>query len=103
MFQTHKSHTSNHQIITLHSLTMSISSSSSDEIIIPPDSSEEWLSGSTFETFLAAYEALEDTTSSTNTRGYVQHFRQRALETLMNDYFVEQPKFNESVFHDRFQ
>ena len=82
---------------------MSISSSSSDEIIIPPDSSEELLSGSTYETFLAAYEALQDTTSSTNARGFVQRFRQRALETLMNDYFVEQPKFNESVFRDRFR
>ena len=80
-----------------------MSSSSSDEIINPLDSSEEWLSGSTFETFLAAIEGLEDTASSTDTRGYVQRFREKALETLLNDYFVEQPKFNESVFRDRFR
>jgi hypothetical protein len=82
---------------------MSLSGSSSNDIIIPPDSSEEWLSDGTIETFLAAYEALEDTASSTFIRGYVKRFRDKALENLMNDYFVEQPKFNEDVFHDRFR
>jgi hypothetical protein len=68
---------------------MSSSGSSSNEIIIPPDSSEEWLSGSTIETFLAAYETLEDTASSTFIRDYVKCFRDKYLKNLMNDYFVE--------------
>ena len=80
---------------------MSSSSSSFNEIIIPPGSSEE--SGSTIATFFALYEALEDTASSTVIRGYVKRFRDKALENLMNDYFVEEPKFNEEVFCDRFR
>ena len=73
-------------------MASSSSSSSSDEIIIPTESSDLWLSGSTFETLLAAYEALEDTESSNEISGYITRFRERALETLNNDYFVEEPK-----------
>ena len=79
------------------------SSSSSDEIFIPTESSDLWESGSTFETLLAGYEALEDTASSKEIRGYITRFRERALETLNNDYFVEEPKFNDEKFRERFR
>ena len=79
------------------------SSSSSDSIFILEESSELWLSGSTLSTFLAVYDSIDDTASSTETRESVTRFRQEALKTLMSDYFVEQPKFSDAIFRERFR
>ena len=80
-----------------------LSSSSSDSILTPAESSELVPSGSTLETLLAAYDSIDDTASSTETREYVTRFREEALRTLMNDYFVERPKFNDERFRERFR
>nr|XP_043638091.1 uncharacterized protein LOC122609096 [Erigeron canadensis] len=45
----------------------------------------------------------DDTTSSTETRAYIEQFRVRAHETLMRDYFVENPKFGSVWFRERFR
>ncbi|PWA72925.1 harbinger transposase-derived protein [Artemisia annua] len=84
-------------------MSSSSSSSSEDELILPADSSELLLSGSILSTYLAVYDPIEDTTSTTETRESVTHFREKALQTLMNDYFVDRPKFPDHVFRDRFR
>ena len=81
-----------------------MSSSSSDDLYYPPESSESILStGSTLSTFLAMYDSIDDTATSTETRAYVTRFREKALQTLKNDYFVERPKFAHHIFRDRFR
>jgi hypothetical protein len=62
-----------------------LSSSSSDSILSLAESSELVPSGSTLETLLAAYDSIDDTANSTETREYVTHFREEALRTLMNN------------------
>ena len=79
------------------------SSSSSDSIFIPEDSSEILASGSTLQTLLAVYDSIDDTASSTESREYITRYREEALQTLMNDYFVERPKFSDNIFRDRFR
>nr|XP_043639335.1 uncharacterized protein LOC122610407 [Erigeron canadensis] len=37
------------------------------------------------------------------TRAYIERFRERAHETLMHDYFVENPKFGPIWFRERFR
>ena len=80
---------------------MASSSSSSDSIFIPGESSELLPSGSTLETLLALYDVIDDTADSDETREYVTRFREEALQTHMNDYFVERPKFNDERFRER--
>ena len=82
-----------------------MSSSSSDYVYYPPESSDELIlsTGSTLSTFLAMYDSIEDTTTSTETRATVTRFREKALENLKNDYFVEQPKFAHRIFRERFR
>ena len=81
-----------------------MSSSSSESLVSPPGELSELVpSGSTLETLLAAYDAIDDTASSTESREYVTRFREEALRTLMNDYFVERPKFNDERFRERFR
>ena len=83
---------------------MVLSSSSSESLVSPPGELSELVpSGSTLETLLAAYDAIDDTASSTESREYVTRFREQALRTLMNDYFVERPKFNDERFRERFR
>jgi ribonucleotide reductase alpha subunit len=81
-----------------------MSSSSTESLVSPPGELSELVpSGSTLETLLAAYDAIDDTASSTESREYVTRFREQALRTLMNDYFVERPKFNDERFRERFR
>ena len=84
---------------------MSSSSSSSSSSDLPETSSELVSStGSTMSTYLAALESLEDTANSRNTRGYIERFRERAQQNLMNDYFREEnPRFPAHVFRERFR
>nr|XP_043611541.1 uncharacterized protein LOC122583179 [Erigeron canadensis] len=44
-----------------------------------------------------------DTTSSTETHAYIERFRERAHETLMRDYFVENSKFGPVWFREIFR
>jgi len=45
----------------------------------------------------------EDTASSSDSRTYIERFREEAHEKLMSDYFVEEPKFGEFFFRQRFR
>ena len=80
------------------------SSSSSDDLYFPPQRFGQNVStGSTLSTFLAVYDSIEDTATSTETRESVTRFREKALQNLKNDYFVERPKFAHHIFRDRFR
>jgi hypothetical protein len=80
------------------------SSSSSDELYFPPTTFQQNQStGSTLSTFLAMYDSIEDTATSTEPRASVTRFREKALQNLKDDYFVEQPKFAHHIFRDRFR
>ena len=84
-------------------------SSSSEEISSAsefslPFSLPDLSTGSSLPFFQSVVDAVEDdTASSTETRTYIDRFRVRAHETLMRDYFVEEPKFGPVLFRDRFR
>jgi hypothetical protein len=80
------------------------SSSSFDDLHYPVESSEQIHStGSTLSTFLAMYYSIDDTATSNETRESVTRFREKGLENLKNDYFVERPKFAHHIFRDSFR
>nr|XP_043623606.1 uncharacterized protein LOC122595328 [Erigeron canadensis] len=78
---------------------LSLSSSSSDEIYSASEFSillpfPNLSTGSSLPFLQSVLDAVEDATaSSTKTRAYIERFRERAHETLIRDYFVENPKF----------
>ncbi|XP_022019913.1 uncharacterized protein LOC110919975 [Helianthus annuus] len=76
-----------------------------DEIplFFPPDSSDE-SSGSSilFSQNLIEEAELQDMGTS-NRRRYIERQRELGHETLMADYFVEGPKYNEAIFWHRFR
>ena len=83
----------------------SSSSSSSDgsEFSMPP-TLPELSTGSTLPFLCSVVDSLEqDTGSSKETRTYIERFREQAHETLMRDYFVEEPKFGPVFFRERFR
>nr|XP_043614675.1 uncharacterized protein LOC122586751 [Erigeron canadensis] len=60
--------------------------------------------GSSLPFLQSVLDAVEDdTASSTKTRAYIEQFWERAHETLMHDYFVENPKFGPVWFRERFR
>jgi hypothetical protein len=81
---------------------MEDSSSSSDEIFIPPIL-PDLSTGSTFEHFQAALAELEDSGSSSNTRTYIERNREEAHQKLVRDYFGDDQKFGEFFFRHRFR
>ncbi|KAI3704588.1 hypothetical protein L1987_74813 [Smallanthus sonchifolius] len=73
-------------------------SSGDYELLFPHDSG----SSLHFLTNIVAQAEQEDT--ATSKKIYVPRDREQALETLMNDYFVdENPKFDEGTFRERFR
>ena len=48
-------------------------------------------------------EADAQHTAQSSTRTYVRRDRVAAEDTLMSDYFVDDPKYNEDIFRDRFR
>ncbi|XP_021974545.1 uncharacterized protein LOC110869614 [Helianthus annuus] len=72
-------------------------------LFFPPDSSEE-SSGSSILFFQNLIEEAElQDTGTSNRRRYIKHQRELGHETLMADYFVEDPKYNEDIFRHRFR
>ncbi|XP_022019885.1 uncharacterized protein LOC110919947 [Helianthus annuus] len=77
-------------------------------LFIPFDISEDddsTLSDSSlifFQNLINEAAELEDMGTSRE-RKYVRRDREKGHETLMRDYFVEEPKFNEEVFRHRFR
>jgi len=60
--------------------------------------------GSTLPFLLSVVDAIEeDTASLSDTRVYIERFREQAHETLMRDYFVDEPKFGPVWFRERFR
>nr|XP_043625483.1 uncharacterized protein LOC122596904 [Erigeron canadensis] len=66
-----------------------------------PDESND----SSMEFFLNALHFLEDTTSSSapQTRLYTDRRREIGLATLLNDWFVQQPKYKDDYFRKKFR
>ena len=78
------------------------SSSSSDDNFIP--TFPELSKGSTLPFLLNVIESLEeDTASSSDSRTYIERFQEDAHEKLMADYFVDELKFGEFFFRQRFR
>ncbi|XP_022007921.1 uncharacterized protein LOC110907214 [Helianthus annuus] len=69
----------------------------------PPDSSDDSSDDSIlfFQNLLEEAE-LQDTGTS-NQRRYIERQREVGHETLMADYFVEDPKYNDAIFRQRFR
>nr|XP_043620354.1 uncharacterized protein LOC122592224 [Erigeron canadensis] len=66
-----------------------------------PDESND----SSMQFFLKALDFLEDTTSSSDpqTRRYTDRRREIGLVTLMNDWFVPEPKYEDDYFRKKFR
>nr|XP_043629737.1 uncharacterized protein LOC122601024 [Erigeron canadensis] len=75
-----------------------------DEFIARGELKKTWTKSSSLPFLQSVLDAVEDdTASSTKTRAYIERFRERAYETLMHDYIVENPKFGPVWFRERFQ
>nr|XP_043630531.1 protein ALP1-like [Erigeron canadensis] len=66
-----------------------------------PDESND----SSMEFFVNALHFLEDTTTSSapQTRRYTDRRREIGLDTLLNDWFVQQPKYEDDYFRKKFR
>nr|XP_043615705.1 uncharacterized protein LOC122587592 [Erigeron canadensis] len=82
---------------------MSSDSSSSEDLNYPTSSDESTVSSLQF--LLKAHKYLQDTASSSEFRSRQSIDRRRdiGLQTLMNDWFVEEPKYDEAYFRYKFR
>nr|XP_043620509.1 uncharacterized protein LOC122592363 [Erigeron canadensis] len=82
---------------------MSSDSSSSDDLNYPTSSDES--TGSSLQFLLKAHKYLQDTASFSEIRPRQSIDRRRdiGLQTLMTDWFVEEPKYDEAYFRRKFR